>query len=181
VIKSEDCWIFSPGVGCHSWLVAFLERSAAKIFSGGTILRSIAWAAYAASGHAATAPPSSAMNAHRLTQSIVGAGEQRRGYGEAKHPVLRLITSSNVVGCTTGKEASRPSGRAMPVVGLFNTAGIGLREGAASRDAAPAAAAPASRPSAATPRRRTAPWRRARLRAKETKPCGSPAAKTQTG
>ena len=41
---------------------------------------------------------------------LVGAGEQRRRHGEAEHPRgLRLMTSSNLVDCTTGgPQASRP-------------------------------------------------------------------------
>jgi hypothetical protein len=30
-IKSEDCWIFSPGVGCHSWLVANAQQSPSSV------------------------------------------------------------------------------------------------------------------------------------------------------
>src|SRR5262249_56479418 len=58
--------------------------------------------ARAASGHVAAAPPSSVMNSRRLIQS-----PRRRGRaGGMSRPralaVLRLITSSNLVGAWTG-------------------------------------------------------------------------------
>lgn len=37
---------------------------------------------------------------------LVGAAEQRRGYGETEHPGgLRIMTSSNLLDCTIGNSA----------------------------------------------------------------------------
>ena len=63
--------------------------------------------ARAANGHAAAGPPSSAMNSRRLSfDHLVGAGEQRRRTSRPSAlAVLRLMTSSYLVGACTGRSA----------------------------------------------------------------------------
>ena len=62
--------------------------------------------ALAASGHAAAAPPSSVMNSRLLTRS---PRQRPRAKSAELRPsalaVLRLMTSSSLVGCSTGKSA----------------------------------------------------------------------------
>ena len=64
--------------------------------------------ARAASGHAAAAPPSSVMNSRRL---LIRSPRRRGRAGSAGRSrpsalaVLRLITRSNLVGCSTGRSA----------------------------------------------------------------------------
>ena len=61
--------------------------------------------ARAASGHAAAAPPSSVMNSRR-SHSITSSARASSVGGTSRPSalaVLRLMTSSNLVGCTTGR------------------------------------------------------------------------------
>ena len=73
--------------------------------------------ARAASGHAAAAPPSSVMNSRRY-HSITSSARASSVGGTVRPSalaVLRLMTSSNLVGCTTGKSAGFSPLRMRPV------------------------------------------------------------------
>ena len=64
--------------------------------------------ARAASGHATAAPPSSVMNSRR-SHSITSSARASSVGGMSRPSalaVLRLMTSSNLVGCTTGRSAA---------------------------------------------------------------------------
>jgi len=81
---------------------------------------------HAASGHAA-APPSSAMNLRLFIQSPRRRGRAKSaGFrGRAPWCVCRLMTNSNLVGCTTGKSAGFSPLRIRTGIDTSLTMGVG--------------------------------------------------------